>query len=101
MLANDHKTILSMYTDDAYSLPSYSPMLKGKKAMANHAEEHEKMGMKLKTFTLMTKNVFGSKDQMIQIDTYSLTMEMPGQGFPNSDKGKYLKVKQKQADGSR
>ena len=31
MVEGDNKTILSFYVNDAYSLPSYSPMMVGKK----------------------------------------------------------------------
>jgi uncharacterized protein (TIGR02246 family) len=100
ILAGDHATIMSMYTDDVYSMPSYSPMMKGKEAIAKHAQMEEKMGIKMKTFAIKTIDVFGSKDQMIQVGTYSLTIAMPGQEKPIPDKGKYLTVWQKQADGS-
>ena len=35
MIVNDKATMLSFYADDAYSLPSYTPMLVGKKAIEN------------------------------------------------------------------
>jgi uncharacterized protein (TIGR02246 family) len=100
MLASDYDTMFSMYTDDAYSLPSYSPMIKGKKAMMKQAEEEAKAGLKMKEFALTTVDVFGNKDQMIQIGNYTLSIVLPGMTSPINDKGKYLTVWHKQADGS-
>jgi uncharacterized protein (TIGR02246 family) len=100
MLADDNATIMAMYADDAYSLPSYSPMLKGKEAMVKHHEAEAKAGLKMKTFSLKTVDIFGNKDVMIQIGTFSLTIILPGQTQAVPDKGKFMTVWKKQADGS-
>lgn len=100
LLANDHATMMSMYADDGYNLPSYSPMLKGKEAMKKHGMEQEKMGIKMKTFSLTVVDVIPGSDLMVEIGTYNLTMAMPGGDKPFPDHGKYVTVWQKQKDGS-
>ncbi len=100
ILENDHKTIMDMYEDGAYSLPSYSPMLKGKKAMAEHQKMEEKMGIKMKTFSLTTVDVLEGKDFVVEIGTYKLTMTMPGMEKPFPDHGKFITVWKKHKDGS-
>lgn len=100
VLANDIPAMIKMYVDDAISLPSYSPMLRGKTAIAKQSEADKNAGMKLKSFKLTTTDVFGSGDLYIEIGTYSLVIELPDMPGPIPDKGKYLTVWQKQADGS-
>ncbi len=99
-VAGDNKTILSFYADDAYSLPSYSPMIIGKKAIADGMRMNENSGMKMKHFALKTKDFWISGDMMFEIGTYELSMTIPGQEDPMNDHGKYITIYQKQKDGS-
>ncbi len=99
ILAGDHKTIMDMYVDDVYSLPSYSPMVKGKEALAEHAKKGHEMGMKIKTFSLKVVDVFGSDHQKIVVGKYKMTVMMGSQG-PMPDNGKFMTVWNKQKDGS-
>ncbi|MCP5053240.1 MAG: SgcJ/EcaC family oxidoreductase [bacterium] len=100
VLTDDHQTLMAMYEDDAYSLPSYAPILKGKKAMAEHAKKQHEAGMKMKTFSLKVVDVFGDDQQKIVVGTYDLTIILPGMKEAMPDKGKWLNVWNKQKDGS-
>lgn len=100
VLKNDMAVMTSMYLDDVYSMPSYKPMQRGKKAMMESAEKEHKAGIKMKTFSLKVVDVFGNKDQVVVIGTYKLSVLMPGQTKAMPDKGKYMDVWQKQLDGS-
>lgn len=100
VLESDYDTMLKMYARGAYSMPSYTPMMKGTEAMAKHMEESKKSGMKMKSFSLKVVDVFGSGDLYVEIGTYSLVIEIPGMPKPMPDKGKYITIWQKQSDGS-
>ena len=100
MVANDKAKMLSFYADDAYSLPSYTPMLVGKKAIENSMNMDENSGMKILSFKFNTKDLWINDDQMCEVGTYDLSMTMGEPGNPTQDHGKYLTIYQKQKDGS-
>lgn len=100
IIANDYQTMLSLYADDVYSMPSYEPMIIGKKTMAKKAMDKHDGGPKIKSISFSTVKVFGSKDQKVQIGKYNLTMMMPGQTEPMKDVGKFMSVWEKQKDSS-
>jgi ketosteroid isomerase-like protein len=90
--------LMSLYTDDAVSLPSYEPMLKGKnEMMESHRKSHE-AGFKMNDMTLSTMDVWSSGDFAFEIGTYTVDMNIPGMGNNITDNGKYLTVWQKQSD---
>jgi ketosteroid isomerase-like protein len=92
--------MLSYYADDAYSLPSYSPMLIGKKAIENSMNMDENSDMKITSFKFNTKDLWLSGDQMCEVGTYDLSMTVGNPAKTTSDHGKYLTIYQKQKDGS-
>ncbi len=100
MVANDKATMLSFYTDDAYSLPSYTPMLIGKKAIENSMNMDENSEVKIISFRFNTKDLWISGNQMCEVGTYDLSMKVGDQGNMTQDHGKYLTIYQKQEDGS-
>jgi ketosteroid isomerase-like protein len=91
---------LSMYTDDAISLPANEPMADGLPAIKKAAEESAKSGAKFTTFEIKTLKVLVNGNQATEIGTYKLSMTMPGMDKPMDDHGKYLTVWEKQKDGS-
>ncbi len=99
-LAGDNETILSLYADDAVSLPSYSPMIEGKDAISESMEKSKEAGFKFTDFKLTTLNVHASGDLVYEIGKYEMTFTMKGMDKPVKDEGKYLTVYQKQEDGS-
>lgn len=100
MLENDYESSLALYTDDAYSLPSYSPMLKGIEAIKEQAEKDKEAAYKFTKFELNTLEVWDADDFVIEVGTYSLTMEMPEMPEPYEDNGKYVTIYEVQEDGS-
>ena len=100
MISNDKATMLSFYADDAYSLPSYSPMLIGKKAIENSMNMDESSGVKIISFSFNTKDLWINGNQMCEVGTYDLSMTVGDQGNLTQDHGKYLTIYQKQKDGS-
>lgn len=101
ILADDLDSILSFYTEDSYSLPSYQPMIIGKEAMKKmHDATHKNSSQKVETMKFTVIDVFGTKDQMVQIGKYDLTMSMKGMDKKVEDKGKFVSVWVKTSDGS-
>lgn len=100
MLAGDFTSGLEHYTDDAYSLPSYEPMMHGKEAMLAASETASEGGMKFISFEMNTVDVFMSGNLVVEIGTYATTMQMPGMPMDLEDVGKYLNVFEIQEDGS-
>jgi uncharacterized protein (TIGR02246 family) len=100
MLADNSEVIMSMYTDDAISMPSYEPMLKGKDAMMKSHMKSKEAGFKMNNITLTTMDVWSSGDLAYEIGTYTINMTLPGMTEAMDDNGKYLTVWQKQTDGS-
>lgn len=101
ILEGDHQTTLNMFTEDAISLPSYEPMIKGLTAIKEHSEKQREMPMNMKAFTLTSTDVWVSGKFVVDIGTYSLTMEMPEMpGGEFMDHGKYLTLFEIQTDGS-
>jgi uncharacterized protein (TIGR02246 family) len=100
MIAGDKAKMLSFYANDAYSLPSYSPMLIGKKAIENSMNMDENSDMKITSFKFNTKDLWISGDQMCEVGTYDLSMSVGNPAKTTNDHGKYLTIYQKQKDGS-
>jgi len=97
VLNNDNEAMLKLYVDDAISLPSYQPMIKGMEALKKSTENQPEMNMK--TFNINSTDVWVSGNFVVDIGTYDLTMDMPEMG-EIMDKGKYLNLFEIQKDGS-
>lgn len=100
MLEGNTQKILSLYTEDAISLPSYSPLLDGIAAIRKSNEEMAKMGAKYDSFTLTTLKILTGGNLITEIGTYQLSISMPKMDKPMADHGKYLTIWEKQKDGS-
>lgn len=99
MMDNDSDEFLKFYTNDAISMPSYQPMMKGMDAFKEHSKNQPPMDMK--SFTLTSTDIFVSGNFVVDIGTYDLVMNMPE--LPTGempDKGKYLTLYEIQKDGS-
>jgi len=92
MLDNDLEGMLKYYADNAISLPSYQPMLRGHDAMReSHKKQHEQSDMKITAFALTVTDVIAEGNMAIEIGTYTISMTMPEMGEIN-DYGKYMNV---------
>lgn len=99
MLADNTEALMALYADDAVSLPSYEPMLKGKNAMMESHKRNKEAGFKMNNMTLTTMEVWTSGDFAYEIGTYTIDMNMPEMG-DWKDNGKYITIWQKQSDNS-
>ena len=76
MLENDIDTMLSMYAEDAISLPNFGPRMDGVEAFKQHNEQMAAAGMKIFSFTSDPTDVWEAGDQVIEIGTFEI--ELPG-----------------------
>jgi len=91
---------MKYYTDDAYSLPNFSPMMHGKDEFLAAHKQGEAMGIKVTNFKMESIDIIDGENFVIDIGKYSLTMTMKGMPDPIEDAGKYVTVYEKQGDGS-
>lgn len=91
MIENDTKTMMSMYTEDIVSLPSYQPMIRGLETLTTLSEEAAKSEWKTTSFDLVTTDIIPAGNFVIEVGNYQ--MQMTGPGVPEwSDQGKYITV---------
>ena len=100
MIEGNMEKNLSLYTEDAISLPSYEPMLQGIAAIRKSSEAMTKSGWKCNSFEATPLKVMPNGNMITEIGTYKINMSMPGMDKPMDDHGKYLTVWEKQKDGS-
>ena len=100
MIAGNSEKLLSMYTDDAVSLPSYEPLHDGLPAIKKASEDMAKSGVKFTSFEPTILKVLVNGNMVTEIGTYKVTMTMPGMDQPMNDHVKYMTVWEKQKDGS-
>ena len=99
MIENDLKKMMSLYTDDVISLPSYQPIIRGIEKIRELSDMQFNSGWKTNQFDLNTTDVFVSGNLVIEIGTYD--MQMSGPDVPEwSDYGKYITIWEIQKDGS-
>ena len=100
MLEGNTEKTLSLYTEDAISMPSYEPMHDGIAAIRKASEEMAKSGWKCNSIEATTLKVIPNGNLITEIGTYKISMSMPGMDKPMDDHGKYLTLWEKQKDGS-
>jgi ketosteroid isomerase-like protein len=100
MVAGQGEKSLSMYTQDAISMPSNEPMEDGLAAITKATQDMSKSGWKCNSFEPTTVKVIPNGNQITEIGTYKISMSMPGMDKPMDDHGKYLTIWEKQKDGS-
>lgn len=100
MVKGNSEKLLSMYADDAISLPSYRPMQVGIAEIRKAHQEDLKSGWKTTKFELQNKKIITSGDMVTDIGTYKISMSGPGMDKPMDDHGKYVTIYEKQKNGS-
>lgn len=100
MVAGNSEKLLSLYTEDAISMPSYEPMQDGLVAIRKASENMVKSGVKYNSFEATTLKVYANGNLITEIGTYKISVSIPGSEKPMDDHGKYLTVWEKQKDGS-
>jgi uncharacterized protein (TIGR02246 family) len=91
--------MISLYADDAYSLPSYEPMMHGKNQLVDSHKKMMESGFKFNTVDFEVVDVMGSGDMAVEIGKYQMNMTIPGMQQPIDDNGKYITV-WKKIDGN-
>ena len=99
MIENNLEKMMTLYTDDVISLPSYQPMIRGIEKIRELSDIQFNSGWKTNQFDLNTTDVFVSGNLAIEIGNYD--MKMSGPDVPEwSDYGKYITIWEIQKDGS-
>ena len=99
MIQGNDDAMLSFYANDAVSLPSYSPMIRGKQLIKRSMETMKLSGIKMTEYKLTTLEVSVSGDIACEMGRYEMSFKMKGVSNPVSDVGKYLTVYRKTSDG--
>ncbi len=97
MLASDWETATSLFIEDAVRQPPNEPMIVGRAAILASMEAEP---VTFTQFSNAPLEIDGRGDLAYARGTYSLTATAEGMAEPITDKGKYLGVFRKQADGS-
>jgi ketosteroid isomerase-like protein len=100
MIDGDMSSLWPYYSDDIISMPSYEPTLRGLDAVKGSYEKMNESGMKMTKFALTVTDVLQSGDFVVEIGTYTLTMEGGQLPMPWDDHGKYMNLWETQDDGS-
>jgi ketosteroid isomerase-like protein len=95
MNAKDWKGDLALYTEDAIELPPNQAAVQGKAAIQACKEAFPPFS----NFQEQSLEIEGQGDLAYDRGTYSMTVTPPG-AAPIEDRGKYLTILRKQADGS-
>ena len=99
MIDNDIDKMLTMYTDDIISMPSYQPTIKGIAKVRELSEMQTKSGWKTNEFVLSITDIIVQGNLAIEIGNYN--MKMSGPDVPEwADYGKYITIWEEQKDGS-
>jgi ketosteroid isomerase-like protein len=99
MIAGVWDSTMATYTDDAYSLPNSMPMAKGKAAIKESYRKMMASGMKFTKVDFKTLDVQAGGDQVVEVGTYAMSMDMPPIGAIH-DTGKYVTVYTHMAGGA-
>ena len=100
MLEGNVEKSLSLYTDDAISMPSNEPIREGLAEIKKGVEEMNSSGMKVISFEPTIRKVIPDGNLVTEIGSYKIKLTVPGMDQPVEDHGKYLTLWEKQPDGS-
>lgn len=100
MLASDWETLTSLFIEDAVRQPPNEPMIVGRAAILASMEAEPAEPVTFTQFSNAPLEIDGRGDLAYARGTYSLTATAEGMAEPITEKGKYLVVLRKQADGS-
>ena len=98
-LASDAAAVAALYAEDAILSPPGSEMVRGKENIHEWLSNFFKVA-KITEFTLTPVELSGENDWAYAVGTFSMKIVFQGSDTPVSDRGKYLDVRRKQADGS-
>ena len=93
--AGDFDGMSACYTEGGVLMPPNAPEAKGRKAI----KEYIQTMPPAKDFKITVDSIEGTGDRAIVTGTFSVTFVVP-KGPEVKDKGKYIEVREKQADGT-
>lgn len=88
------------YDENAISLPNYRAVEVGYRLILSNNLGRKKGGYQVLDGKKTTTELILSEGMMVDIGTYSLTMNFPGLAEPRVDNGKYLNVWKKDKEGA-
>ena len=91
-LNGDYGKLMTYYDEKVISLPNYNPMMRGLDEVMAHQQESAAKGNKVTAMKLTTKKVSEKGDVVIEIGSYTITVEIAGMAEQMSDKGKYMTI---------
>ena len=100
LLAEDVEGMLTMYAEDAISLPNNSPRMDGKDAFRRQHEQMAATGMKILSFENQPSDVWEVGGQVVEIGTYDIALSVPGMSETMKEKGKYMTVYIRDSSGT-
>lgn len=100
MITGNFDKSLSLYTNDAISLPSGMPIEEGIAAIRKASDDMRTKGIKYNSFEPVTLKVIAAGNLITEVGTYKISMSKAGMEKPIDDHGKYVTVWEKQKDGS-
>lgn len=96
LLAGDLDALAGLYSEDCVFMPPHHPAVRGRRALRSWMA-----GLPPVTrFTAEIEAIDGREDLAYVRGTYAMTLVPPGAPGPAEDAGKFLEIRQKQADGS-
>lgn len=100
LVEDDMETMFGFYAEDVISLQNYGPRLDGIDAIRKHHDEMAAAGMKISSFTSDPTEAWECGNQVIEIGTFTIALNMPGMTETVKDTGKYMTVYVRDADGA-
>ena len=100
LVEDDMETMFGFYAEDVISLQNYGPRLDGIDAIRKHHDEMTAAGMKISSFTSDPTEAWECGNQVIEIGTFTIALNMPGMTETVKDTGKYMTVYVRDADGA-
>lgn len=96
ILEGDWATFAGLYADSAVLMPPNATAVIGRQAIVDW---FSRPGLQISAFTAASASIEGTEDLAYNRGTYSLTFVPPGTADPMTEKGKYLWIVRKGADG--
>ena len=96
IVEQDFDTLIALYTEDAIVLPPNGPKVQGRAAVL----EWMKALPTIADANLTIEEIDGYGDLAFARGAYFMTMMPEGSSEPIQDRGKFIEIRRKQADGS-
>jgi uncharacterized protein (TIGR02246 family) len=96
MRKNDSTAVAATYTEDAMLFPPGALAVQGRSAIAHFLGQFPK----ITGFDISLKEMEGHGNLAYTRGTYEVTLAPPGAKSPVKDKGKFMEIRRKEADGS-